>query len=99
MTEGSQRVAVSGLKPSAEQQQQQRRRRQQQQGYASVPPPSNTFVQKAKAPFIGLTVLVTAAVAAWQSNGAYARRQEALLSESASAMVFHICDERELKAD
>lgn len=88
-------VAVSGLQPQAQQ--------GEQQQYVGVPPPSSqapapTFLQKARAPFMGLTVLATAAIASWQSKRLYARRQEALLEEFASTMVFYFGDEREMEA-
>ena len=90
------RVAVSGLQPKpAEGEQQQ---------YVGVPPPgsvydpapSPTFMQKARGPFMGLTVLATAAIATWQSKRLYNRRQNALLDEFAATMVFHLGDEREM---
>lgn len=91
------RVAVSGLQPQGQQ--------QQQQQYVGVPPPgsaqaapSPTFIQKARGPFMGLTFLATAGVAAWQSNQMYKRRQNALLEEFAATMVFHLGDEREMSA-
>jgi hypothetical protein len=88
---GDRRVAVSGLSPQGQ--------GQQQQQFVGVPPPSAqppTLLQKARTPFMGLTLLATAAVAAWQSNRLYARRQIALLDEFAATMVFHLGDEREM---
>ena len=88
-------MAVSGLTPEGQQGQQQ---------YVGVPPPSAqptpppSLLQKARTPFMGLTLMATAAVAAWQSNRMYARRQSALLDEFAANMVFHIADEREMAA-
>lgn len=87
-------MAVSGLQPQAQDQQQQ---------YVGVPPPgsqapSPTFLQKARGPFMGLTLLATAAVAAWQSNRMYTRRQESLLDEFAATMVFHLGDAKETEA-
>jgi hypothetical protein len=88
------RVAVSGLAPQGQDQQQQS---------VGVPPaemsaPPPTLLQKAKAPFMGVTLLATAGVAAWQSNRMYKRRQEALLTEFGASMVFHIADVKEMKA-
>ena len=86
------RVAMSGLQPQGQGQQQQ---------YAGVPPPettapSPTFLQKARGPFMGLTLLATAAVAAWQSNRLYNRRQSALLDDFGATMVFHLGDQQEM---
>jgi len=88
------RVAVSGLQPQGQGQQQQ---------YAGVPPPettapSPTFLQKARGPFMGLTLLATAAVAAWQSNRLYNRRQSALLDDFGATMVFHLGDQQEMSS-
>jgi rubredoxin len=47
---------------------------------------------------MGLTLLATAAVAAWQSNRLYTRRQNALLDEFAATMVFHLGDQKEMAA-
>ncbi|KAL3933496.1 MAG: hypothetical protein SGPRY_000250 [Prymnesium sp.] len=85
------RVAVSGLQPS-----------QQGQEYVSVPlaeapmPPS--LVQRAKGPFMGLTLLATAAVAAWQSNRLYRQRQQSLLDDFGATMVFHMGDDQEMRS-
>jgi len=93
------RIAVSGLQPQAE--------GSQQQQYAGVPPPGSvggtppptpTFFQKARAPFMGLTIVASATVAAWQSNRLYKQRQSTLLDEFAATMVFHLGDEAEMRA-
>ena len=87
-------MAVSGLQPQGE--------AQQQQSYVGVPPPgsqqppSTSFIQKARAPFMGLTVVATVAVAAWQSNRLYAKRQDSLLDEFSSTMVFHFGNDAEM---
>lgn len=88
------RVAVSGLTPTDGAQQQQ---------YAGVPPPGSqqappSFLQKAKAPFMGFTLLASLGIAGWQSNRMYKRRQDTLLEEFAATMVFRLGDEREMKA-
>ena len=88
---GEKRVAVSGLTPQDQS--------QQQQPYVSVAPPSPpppTFLQKARAPFMGITLVATAGISAWQSKRLYNQRQSALLDEFADTMVFHLNDEREL---
>ena len=90
------RVAVSGLVPQSSEQQQQ---------YAGVPPPGSTqappptFIQKARAPFMGVTFLATAAVAAWQSNRMFKTRQSALIDDFAATMVVYLGDEREMNAN
>lgn len=89
------RLAVSGLQPQGQS--------SQNQQFAGVPPPGSaggapapTFFQKARAPFVGLTVVATAAVAAWQSKKQYTRRQSSLLDEFGATMVFHLGDEGEM---
>ena len=90
----SRRMAVSGLQPQG--------KASQQQQYVGVPPPGTTtpptFFQKARAPFMGVTVAATMAVAAWQSQRLYKRRVSTLLDEFAATMIFHIGDEREMAA-
>ena len=93
--EGERRVAVSGLTPDGEQ--------AQQQQYVGVPPASAqpkapSMMSKARTPFMGLTLVATAAVAAWQSNRMYVSRQSALIDEFAATMVFYLGDEREMAA-
>ena len=82
---GARRVAVSGLQPEQSSQQQQQTAGVAQPAPAPAPQPS--LMQKAKAPFMGLTVVALAAVATWQSKIKYARRQEVLLEDFAATMV------------
>jgi len=92
VAQSSGNVAVSGLTPQGQQQ-------QQQQQYVSVPPTpvqTPTLLQKARTPFLGFTLLASAAVAAWQSNKVYLRRQSALIDDFARNMVFHLGDDREM---
>jgi len=91
------RVAVSGLQPQAA--------NSEQEQTVGVPPPGTTgaapaptFMQKARVPFMGLTVVASAAVAAWQSNRLYTRRKNTLLEEFGETMVFHLGDQIEMKA-
>lgn len=55
-------------------------------------------MQRAKGPFMGITLLATAAIASWQSNRMYRQRQQALLDEFGATMVFHLGDTQELSA-
>lgn len=86
------RVGVSGLQPM----------QQQRQQYVAVPPrghydaPPPSFVQKARGPFMGLTLIVSAAVLAWQSNRIYKERQAGLLKDFGATMVFHLGNEKEM---
>lgn len=93
---GGRRVAVSGLQPEQSSQQQQTAGVAQP---APAPVPAGpSLMQKAKAPFMGLTIVAVAAVTSWQSKIKYAQRQEVLLEEFAATMVFHQGDEREMDA-
>ena len=88
--EGGQRVAVSGLQP------------QQSQEYVGVPPPGSnvpappSLLSRAKGPFVGITLVATAGVAAWQSNRLYRMRQDRLLQDFGATLVYHLGDEREM---
>jgi len=53
-------------------------------------------MQRARAPFLGVTFMATACVAGWQSNRMYKVRQQALLEEFAATMMYHLGDEREM---
>lgn len=82
---GGRRVAVSGLQPEQSSQQQQTAGVAQP---APAPVPAGpSLMQKAKAPFMGLTIVAVAAVTSWQSKIKYAQRQEVLLEEFAATMV------------
>jgi len=61
-----------------------------------TPPP--TFLEKARAPFMGLTLVASAAVASWQSNRLYNRRQAGLIDDFAATMIYHLGDEAEMRA-
>ena len=88
------RAAVGSLTPGGNEETQQN-----PQQYVGVPPPGSvdtapqSFVSKARGPFIGLTLVASAAVAAWQSNRAYKSRQEGLLADFAATMLYHLGDD------
>jgi len=84
------RVAVSGLQPKS----------QSNQEYVSVPPPEApmppSLVQRAKGPFMGVTLLASAAIAAFQSNRMYKARNNELLADFGATMIFHLDDAQEM---
>ena len=90
------RVAVSGLTPDASSSTEQAAPATACAA-APAPAPTPSFMQKAKAPFMGFTVAAIAGVTVWQSKIKLARRQQALLDEFAATMVFHMGDAREME--
>ena len=92
------RVAVSGLTPDASSSTEQQAAPAAGVAQpAPAPAPTPSFMQKAKAPFLGVTVAALAGVTVWQSKIKLARRQQALLDEFAATMVFHMGDAREME--
>ena len=81
------RVAVSGLTPDASSSTQQQAPTAGVEASPPQPAPSPTFMQKAKAPFMGFTALAMVGITVWQSKIKFAQRQEALLDEFAATMV------------
>jgi len=88
--EPSRRLAVSGLQPES----------REGQEYVSVPPPEApmppSLVQRAKAPFMGVTIIACSAIAALKSKAMYRNRQQELLDDFGATMVFHLGDEQEM---
>ncbi len=75
---------------------------QQQSTSVGVPPPGTAapapLAQRAKAPFVAITLLATATVAGWQSKRLYNKRQRELLDEFARTMLYHLGDVPEMGA-
>lgn len=75
--------------------------REDGQQYVGVPPPGSSSVQgpsllqRARAPFLGVTFMATAVVAGWKSNQMYKVRQQGLLDQFGLTMLYHLGDERE----
>lgn len=83
-------LAVSGLQPKS----------QKGHEYVSVPTPEApmppSLMQRAKGPFMGVTLVATAAIAALQSKRLYRKRLQTLLDDFGATMVFHLGNTQEM---